>query len=219
MKLEQRTTQILKNFSMINPSMMFKVGNVQTTLAPQKNLLARAKVVETFPQEFAIFDVNRFIGVLSLFGEPELEFGEGKMMISQGSQQVDYTYADPDLIVAHNGGVPDTSDAEVEFDLPVEKLSAALKALGVLQSSHIIIKGDGETITIGTGKPSDPTSDQFRLEVGSTDQKFTVALKSDAVKILPGNYHVAISPKKIAYFSSDDVEYWIMADTSFSKFE
>ncbi len=39
MKLENRTVQILKNFATINPSMLFREGNTQVTIAPQRNLL------------------------------------------------------------------------------------------------------------------------------------------------------------------------------------
>jgi hypothetical protein len=219
MKLDARTTQILKNFATINPSMLFRSGKEQSTIAPQKNLLARATVTESFPQEFAIFDVSRFMGVLSLFNEPELEFASAKMTIRQGRQKVDYTFADPELIVSAPQKTPDIGTPEVIFMLPAEQLSATIKALGVLQSSHIIVQGDGETISIGTGKPSDPTSDQFRLEVASSSSKFVLALKADAVKVLPGSYQVSISPKKIAHFKADDVEYWVMADVGFSNFD
>jgi len=218
MKLEARTTQILKNFATINPSMLFRNGSTQSTVAPQKNILARAKCVESFPKEFAIFDLSRFLGVLSLFSSPELDFAEAKMTIKQGGQKVDYTFADPELIVAPSDKTPVINNPEVVFDLTSDSLSSAMKALGVLQSSHIIVEGDGSRITIGTGKPADPTSDQFRLEVGVTQHNFRFAFKAEAMKIIPGDYKVQISSKNIAHLSTSDVEYWIMADANFSSF-
>lgn len=219
MKLGARTVQILKNFSTINPSVLFREGNVQSTIHAQKTMLARATVAEQFPQEFAIFDLSRFLGVLSLFDDPELEFQEKKIQIQQGRQNVDYTFADPDLIVVPPQKAPAVSDAEVQFRLLGDNLNAALRAMGVLQSSHLFVQGDGETISIGACKPSDPTSDQFRLDVGTTTHKFRTTFKAETMKMLPGDYDVQISSRNIAHFKTDDVEYWIMADTNHSSFE
>lgn len=219
MKLGVRTVQILKNFSTINPSVMFREGNVQSTIHAQKTMLARATVNEQFPQDFAIFDLSRFLGVISLFDDPELEFEEKKMIIKQGRQKVDYTFADPDLIVVPPQKAPVVADPEVQFELTGDNLNAAMRAMGVLQASHLFVEGDGETISIGACKPSDPTSDQFRLEVGTTTHKFRTTFKADTMKILPGDYEVQLSSKNIAHFKTGDVEYWIMADTNHSSFQ
>ena len=135
MKLENRTMQILKNFAMINPSMLFREGNTQITIAPQRNILARTTIAENFPKQFAIFDLSRFIGVLSLFNEPEIEYDESKVLISQGRQKVAYTFADPELIVAPPSKTPNVQDPEVMFKLTTEQLQATMRALGALQAA------------------------------------------------------------------------------------
>ena len=218
MKLETRTMQILKNFALINPSMLFREGEVQSTIAAQKTILARTTLRETFPKEFAVFDLSRFIGVLSLFTEPELEFEDSKVTIQQGRQKVEYTYAEPELIVAPPAKTPKVENPEVVFTLTGEALQSTIRALGALQSTHIIVEGDGENVTIGVGKPSDPTSDTFRIDVGLSNHSFKFAFKAENVKILPGDYEVQISSKNIAHFSCSDVEYWIMADSNHSTF-
>ena len=218
MKLETRTMQILKNFALINPSMLFREGEVQSTIAAQKTILARTTLKETFPKEFAVFDLSRFIGVLSLFTEPELEFEDSKVIIQQGRQKVEYTYAEPELIVAPPAKTPKVENPEVVFTLTGEALQSTIRALGALQSTHIIVEGDGENVTIGVGKPSDPTSDTFRIDVGLSNHSFKFAFKAENVKILPGDYDVQISSRNIAHFSCSDVEYWIMADSNHSTF-
>lgn len=219
MKLENRTMQILKNFAMINPSMLFREGNTQITIAPQRNILARTTIAENFPKQFAIFDLSRFIGVLSLFNEPEIEYDESKVLISQGRQKVAYTFADPELIVAPPSKTPNVQDPEVMFKLTTEQLQATMRALGALQATHIIVEGDGENISIGVGKPSDPTSDTFKIEVGLSNHSFKFAFKAENIKILPGEYDVMMSSKNISYFKGGDVEYWIMADANHSRFD
>lgn len=218
MKLEARTMQILKNFAMINPSMLFREGSVQSTIAPQKTILARTTLKENIPKEFAIFDLSRFIGVLSLFNDPEIDFDEHKVLVSQGRQTVDYTFADIELVVAPPAKTPNVQDPEISFTLTSESLQTTMRALGALQSTHIIVEGDGETIRFGVGKPSDPTSDVFKIEVGLSNHSFKFAFKAENVKIIQGDYEVQISSKNIAHFQCSDVEYWIMADTNHSEF-
>jgi gp45 sliding clamp, C terminal len=218
MKFETRTMQVLKNFAMINPSMLFREGNVQSAIAPQKTILARATIKEEIPKEFAIFDLSRFIGVLSLFDDPEINYDDAKVLISQGRQSVDYTFADPELVVAPPTTTPKVNDPEVNFTLTSDMLQSTMRAMGALQATHIVVEGDGENITLGAGKPADPTSDVFRIEVGVSNHSFKFAFKSDNMKILPGDYEVQISSRNIAHLKGSDVEYWIMADANHSEF-
>ena len=66
MKLSNRTVQILKKFVNINQSIQFRKGSEVSTLAIQKNVLARAPVTEEFPRDFAIYDLGEFVQVLDL---------------------------------------------------------------------------------------------------------------------------------------------------------
>ena len=81
MKLSAKTLQVLKNFSTINPSIMFESGNVLSTISPQKSIMAKAKIDESVETNFGIFDLNRFLGVLSLFNDPNLSFHENFVKI------------------------------------------------------------------------------------------------------------------------------------------
>ncbi len=218
MKLETRTIQILKNFATINPSMLFRSGTMQSTIAPGKTILARTSLKESLPRDFAIFDLSRFLGALSLFSDPDLDFDENRVIIQQSRQKVEYTFADPELVVAAPDKTPNIGEAEIKFTLPSEALQASMRALGALQATHIIIEGDGENITIGVGKPTDPTSDTFRIDVGLSNHCFKIAFKAENMKLLPGDYEVQMSSRFIAHFKCSDIEYWIMADTKYSEF-
>lgn len=218
MKFDARTMQILKNFATINPSILFREGKVQSTIGPQKNILARATLSENIPSEFAIFELSRFIGVLSLFSDPEIEFDDSRVLIKQNRQAVEYTFADPEMIICPPDKTPTITNPEVQFTLQSEAIQTTIKALGALQSTHVIIEGDGENVTIGVGKPSDPTCDTFKTEIGLSNHVFKLAFKAENLKILPADYQVALSSKFITHFKSTDVEYWIMADTNYSEF-
>ncbi len=72
--ISKATLGILKNFSSINSNLLVRPGNKISTITPGKNMMAEATVEETFDVEFGIWDLNKFLGVLSLFSDPVLEF-------------------------------------------------------------------------------------------------------------------------------------------------
>ena len=74
----------MKNFSEINENLLIKPGNKLKTISVMKNTLAEASVEETFDKEFAIYDLNSFLSVLSLYEAPEISFSEDYLTVSQG---------------------------------------------------------------------------------------------------------------------------------------
>ena len=67
MKLTTETISVLKNFSTINQNLMVKSGRNVSTMSAMKNIIAKATVNESFPKDFAIYDLNDFLSALSLF--------------------------------------------------------------------------------------------------------------------------------------------------------
>ena len=79
--MNKQILNLLKNFSDINMSIEIKAGNTLRTVSVQKNILAEAKVEETFTSDFAIYEVNRFLSAVSLFENPNFVFGEKSVRI------------------------------------------------------------------------------------------------------------------------------------------
>lgn len=219
MKLDSRTVQILKNFSTINPSLMFREGSNLTTVSPQKTIMASATIKEVIPKTFAIYDLSRFLGVLSLFDQPELDIQDASMNISSGKQKVQYTFADPRMIVTSDAkGVKMPDDAEVDFVLTADDLQRVTKALGVLQLPEIAVTGDDGEMYIEAIDSKNPSSDNYRVHLKSTPHTFRMIFKAENIKIMSGNYEVLITSKGIAQFKSDDITYWVATESS-STFE
>ena len=65
MNLSTDTIDVLKNFSNINQNILVKPGNQLQTISTLKNILAEADVKEEFDQEFAIYDLPEFLGLLN----------------------------------------------------------------------------------------------------------------------------------------------------------
>ena len=74
MKLSDKTILLLKNFSSINQSILFKQGNKLRSISVMKNILAEATIDEDLPKDFGIYDLNQFLNGLSLHQSPELDF-------------------------------------------------------------------------------------------------------------------------------------------------
>ena len=75
MKLSEKTVNLLKNFASINQSILFKRGDSLRTMSVMKNILAEADISEEIPQDFAIYDLVQFLNGVSLYGDPQLDFG------------------------------------------------------------------------------------------------------------------------------------------------
>ena len=85
MKLSNKTLEVLKNFSNINQNILIEEGNVLRTISTMKNILGRATIEESFPKEFGIYDLNEFLGVLSLTKDSEIELdNESYLTINSG---------------------------------------------------------------------------------------------------------------------------------------
>ena len=111
MKLSEHTISVLKNFASINQNLVIKEGSELQTMSAMKNIVSKATVEENFPKEFAIYDLNEFLSAMSLFDDPELDFGDNSVLISQGSQDLRYFYSDPTVVTS-----PKTTLTMPDFD-------------------------------------------------------------------------------------------------------
>jgi ribosomal protein L28 len=93
------------------------------------------------------------------------------------------------------------------------------KTASVLRASDVSIVGDGSKITAVVGDKKNATGNSFSEPVGDTDKTFKVNLKVENLKMLPGDYAVSISSKKISRFKSpsSDLVYYVAveADSTF----
>jgi hypothetical protein len=213
-KISKRTLDILKNFSTINSGILVNEGNLLTTLSSTKNILAEARVDETFPRQFAVWDLNKFLGTVSLFKDPDFIFDENFVTVKSGGSSVRYYYCAQNLVTSTNKRITMPS-AVVEFDLKAKDFAEVMKAASVLQVQHLCVRSseDGSKIELAVVDKSDTTSNFYSLEVGdnSTGATFEFIFDVDNLKILPGDYSVAISQKIVSCFTNknEPLTYWI----------
>ena len=208
---------MLKNFSDINMSIEIKKGNILRTVSVQKNILAQAELEEEFPQDFAIYELNRFLGAVSLFDDPELTFNGKSTNIGAGRHSVDYVYCDPSMIVTPPENNITFPDPEVKFTMTQDALSQVLKASNVLGTPEIAVESDTGNINIKALDVNNDSTDTFTVALDEkSDSKFRFVFKTENMKMLPGNYDVEISSKGISHYSlqGQKLEYWIATEAS-----
>jgi len=217
MKLSKETVALFKNFAGSNSNLLLKSGNKLATISAQKNVMADATVTEAFP-DFGIYDLNEFLGAMSLFEDPELNFSDKFVTIKQGSMSIKYYAADSSVLTAPQKAIT-FPEPEINFTMTSSMLGMIQRTASVLGASDVTITGDGTDITAVVGDKKNPTSNSFREPVGQTDKTFNVNLKVENLKMLPGDYEVSISSKKISRFKSplSDLVYYVAveADSTF----
>jgi len=213
-KISKRTLDILKNFSTINSGILVNEGNLLTTLSSTKNILAEARVDETFPRQFAIWDLNKFLGTVSLFKDPDFIFDENFVTVKSGGSSVRYYYCAQNLVTSTNKRIT-MPTAVVEFDLKAKDFAEVMKAASVLQVQHLCVRSseDGSKIELAVVDKSDTTSNFYSLEVGdnTSGATFEFIFDVDNLKILQGDYRVSISQKIVSCFinKNEPLTYWI----------
>ena len=222
MKISKKTLDILKNFATINSNILIKPGNTITTITPVKNVLAEAVVEETFDVEFGIWDLNKFLGVVSLFNDPEFEFEEKYVRICGSGGSVKYHYCEPKLLTVPNKKI-NMPESAMNFVMTQKKFAELQKASSVLQVSDISVSNDGSLISMTAMDKADVSSNTYSIGVGEYggDNSFEMFFKIDNLKLLPGDYDVQICEKVVSKFSNQNMNlnYWIAleADSNFNK--
>ena len=213
MKLSARTLHLLKNFSTINPSIVLKPGGIATTISPNKTILARASIGDEIPNVVAIYNLSRFISTLSLFENPDLDFSDKSVRISDGNRSVVYHYADASIIMVPPEKQIKLPSTDAECFITNKDFQNITKALSVLGLPEIAIVGDGENILLQAIDTKNP-ADTFSITVGQSSNVFRAIFKSENLKIMDGDYTVSISSKGISQFVGTEVSYWIAVEAT-----
>ena len=212
MKLSDKTINLLKNFSSINQSVLFKQGRQLRTISVMKNILAEATIAEEIPRDFGIYDLNQFLNGLGLHSDPELNFkNDGHVVIKEGKMRSKYFFADPSVIVSPPEKEITLPTEDVSFELSIQQLEKLKKAASVYQLPDISAIGEAGVVKMVVRDKKSDTSNDFSIVVGETNKEFVFNFKEENLKILPGTYEVVISSKLLSRFTSKnyDLTYYI----------
>jgi hypothetical protein len=211
--LSQTTLNILKNFATINNGIIIKKGNTLRTISNAENILAAANVEESFPQTFAIYDLNQFLAGLSLFDNPSLVFDNNDYVtIKDGRSRVKYYFSDPEITLKT---APDKSvkypGSDIQFTLSAANIAAIQKATGIYKLPDLNISSD-EEIVLSVRDNEVSTSNTYDIIVpGTFEGTHSLDLKVENIRLLQGDYAVGVSKHHISEWKhlNLDVTYYI----------
>ena len=219
----KNTLTILKNFSNLNSNLLVTPGNVIKTITPSKNGMAIATVEEKFDVQFGIWDLNKFLGVVSLFNNPTFTFGDKSVRIKNGGDSVvNYYYSEPRLLTYPTKDV-NMPSIDITITLTEKNFNELQKAASVMQLPDLSFKSDDDEIVAMVSDLSDPTSNSYKVVVGSGDElpEFLFNFKMENIKILPGDYKINFAKNVVGEFihQTIPVKYWYAMEANTSKYQ
>ena len=221
MKISDNTISILRNFSDINANILFTPGKTLSTMSTMKNIMAKADVEEQFETEFGIYDLPEFLRAVDSFQQPVLKFnGSANLKIQDEKTTLSarYAFADKSTLRYPSKQIS-MPDKTVTFSLKNSDYESVKKLYTNLSLPDIAFKGEKGKIKLVALDKKNSNSNESSVTVGETDLEFTAYIKAENMKIIPGDYDVALSKAKIAHFINKKVkvQYWIAleADSTF----
>ena len=212
--LSKTTLAVLKNFASLNSNLLVQEGNIIKTITPSMAGMAEVEVEETFDVQFGIWDLNKFLGVISLFNNPSFEFNEKYVQISGNNNAVvNYYYSEPSLLTTPTKEVK-MPDILVEAAISQEMLNEIIRTSAGLQLPDISFQGSDGEIYVVVSDRNDPTSNTSKIKLDGDTQgaDFSFNFKIDNIKLLPGNYKISFA-KKVGRFENENIKltYWFAA--------
>lgn len=222
MKITDQTITILKNFSTINQSLLFRKGNILRTISPMKNILAEAQVTEKFPIDFGIYELNQFLNGLELHDNPDLDFtNDNYVRIHENNITSKYFFADSSVIITPPEKEIQLPSQDVCFVLETKTLTTLLKASSVYQLPDLSVIGRSGKVYLAVRDKKNSSSNEFTDVVGVTDKDFIFNFKIENLRIINEKYNVVISKDLVALFSTEklNLKYWIALepDSTYGK--
>ena len=217
MKISGETLSVLKNFASINTNMVFKPGSTISTMSSAKNIVAMATISEKIPNNFAIYDLNSLLALLTLMNDQEVSFGDNSLIITSSAGTFEYFYSNPELVV---GGVKGIETHVVyEFKLTAEDIQTLMKAAAITSAPTISFTCKDSEVNIIVSDRKNESSNTFKKPIGTSFEPFDVFIAVENLKVIPEAYTVSVAKgpnEKGRFLRLDnelkDLKYWIAAE-------
>lgn len=200
MKLSKETVNIFKNFAAINTNLLLTPGSKVATKSAKKTITGNVTVVEDFPIEFGIYDLNEFLGALALFESPDLEFYDKYVTIKENSDQIKVYKAEKGVLVYQEKEII-FPEVYADFSLPANVLSNIQRTSAVLHAEVLSVIGKDGQLIVQVGKQKQEAN-SYQNVIGTTDKTFKANMLIEHFKMVPGDYQVTLSARKISRFQS-----------------
>lgn len=196
-KLSQETQNLLKVASSINNSIRIDAGNRIRTIAETGAIILDAEVPETFPETFSIYELNKFLSVVSLesLKDGDLIFdGKNYVDVKKGKVSIKYKFTDSKF-TTHPGKEINLPNEQLSVDLTADELKNMQKIASILGHKYLEFRvQEGKAYMLTTSPDLGDASSDSLVELadvpGANDGSYKLAFNN---LILPnGDYKVTI---------------------------
>src|SRR5665213_2332755 len=209
MKLSDKTLSVLKNFATISDSLLVRKGNIQTTIDLDEVITSEAALVEQFPKDFGIYNLQQLLANITTLENPEITFEDSYLVLADKNISLKYFYSSPTLLktLPSPGELDPVLDKpDVIFELLQDSFQKLLKIAQLNALTYIKILGVLGLLKLQAIDVSNDTSNSADVEVGPyTGSDFEAIFKVDNLnKLLPSNYKVTLKNDVMALFTNSD---------------
>lgn len=208
--LSKNTLSILKVAAQINTSILFKPGQEIKTATENGVIMLHAVIDETWPREFAVYELNRLLQVLnqSAMTGASLNFTDGKefVEIKSSNAKVRYNFSDASMISYRDKAIViDPKDVNLSFVISEQTIADVRKMAGVLGHTHIKFKVENNVIKMITNNPTlDQSSNEFTVDIDTPEGETYVdgeySIKIENMILIDGAYRITIFKGLAAQF-------------------
>jgi hypothetical protein len=216
MKLSENTLSVLKNFASINSGVVLKAGTVQKTISPEKSILVEAVLEDNIPQEFVIYDLNQFLGIVTTLKNPDISFGDNLVVLNDGELSVFYRGCSTNLIISPPDKELVLKDITTKFSLPNVTSQKLLKVATMINLPNLSVVGKEGALLLKIHEKANDTSNDGVQKIGDyAGSDFTATFKTENLKLLPDDYNVEIQAGAFAKFvnANGNLKYFIALET------
>jgi hypothetical protein len=212
--LSKKTFDVLKNFSSINSSIVFRKGSTVRTISNAENILAAFSSEEVFPIDFAIYDLSQFLSGITLFDSPELDFSSSDFVsIRGGGKSARYYFSDPEITLK---SAPEKNvkfpGADIQFNITGEDLLSLQKASAVYSLPDLTFQSEDNQIKLILRDKENDTSNTYEQSIsGDCTGDYSLDVKIENIRLFPGDYVVKVSKHLISEWTNQnlDLTYYI----------
>ncbi len=217
MKLSQDIINILKNFSVINNSIVVEELDHIRTISESGNIIGIYKPEDfEFPIDFAIWDLSEFLSIVSLFKLDEIEFDFKKKYIEivHNTNKIKYYYTNKSMIkkfdeLKATEVYRDFDKFTCNFHLSEEEIKKIRKASTIMQLDVLSIDvGKENSLTLVCD--DEHNRNTFNMDIEDFQGVGDIKVNVGYLEMIPNDYDISIFPKKCMKFNNTDSELFYM---------
>ncbi len=212
--LTQRTKSIIANFANINPSMWFKAGSELRTIGGNKDVMAIATIEEVLPMQFGIYDLSKFLSIVSTYDNPVIKFQDQQLVIDN-NEPYEYRYTAASMILSPPDEDLALEDIIVEVELKEDVLTRLVKRISISGHPEVAFVGKGGNLNLQAVDSSKVNTDTYTSKIADIpeDVSFKIVFKKEKFTVLmPATYKVTLS-EAFCLFEADNVKYYISPES------